>query len=195
VLSSVILTILIYTFSLKPPVLYPFLDSRYLVALPVAFPALLWPLWTSHTPIKQLHHIILRSIQICVLSFVIVTLLIGTIAAFNLLPASQVQNSQTEQITQKLEQLHLTHIYSEYWTCNKLAFLTDEHIICAVLGDGLQTGYNRYLPYLATVRRDPLSAYVFPLQSPQAARLAKLKGQYYQRLIIAGYVIYQHKTP
>src|SRR5205807_655014 len=95
-----------------------------------------------------------------------------------------------------LLRLRATRIYSEYWTCNRIIFASNERIICASLNENLGPGFNRYLPYLDIVKTDPHPAYVFPLGSPQAMAFAEQhqSDTRYRRHVFEGYVVYQIDT-
>ena len=87
-----------------------------------------------------------------------------------------------------------TRIYSDYWTCDRIIFQSNEQITCSVVDEQLQPGYDRYLPYRAIVTASPHPAYVFPLNSPQASAFAHkvvASDGYYQNFIFDGYVVYQ----
>lgn len=123
-----------------------------------------------------------------------ITFLIGTISTFPEIPSTQAINQQQYALVNDLLRIGATHIYSEYWTCNRIALQSREQIICAVLGRDLQPTHNRYLPYLAIVRADPYTAYVFPIGSPEAAASAQkaaLSDGEYRHFVFDGYVIYQ----
>ncbi len=97
-------------------------------------------------------------------------------------------------LTDTLVHMHLKHIYSEYWTCNLVAFLSQEQIVCSVLDEQLQPGFNRYAPYASIVAQDPNAAYVFPLGSAQAVAFAKRvrqTGQQYLSTKTDNYIVYQ----
>ena len=90
--------------------------------------------------------------------------------------------------------MHATHIYSDYWTCNRVIFQSNERIICSSLDEQLQPQENRYPPYETIVEHDPQAAYVFPLGSPQAQTFAQhlTKGNVqYKHVEIDSYVVYQ----
>ena len=91
-------------------------------------------------------------------------LLIGTINTFLEIPAVQANNQQQETLIKGLLHIKATHIYTEYWTCDSIAFLSREQIICATVDGQLnvQPRYSRYAPYVPIVKADPNSAYVFP---------------------------------
>ncbi len=124
-----------------------------------------------------------------------ITLLVGTISIFSEeIPPTQAINQQQYALVNDLLRIGATHIYSEYWTCNRIALQSAERIICGVLGRDLQPTHNRYLPYLAIVRADPYTAYVFPIGSPEAtasAQKAALSSGQFRYFVFDGYVIYQ----
>jgi hypothetical protein len=74
-------------------------------------------------------------------------------------------------------------MYTDYWTCYKVAFLTRERIICDVLDGMLEQGNYRYPPYVATVLADPRAVYVFTADSPQAAAFPRQAGAPVSRFI------------
>ena len=110
------------------------------------------------------------------------------------LAATRALNRQQFGLIDDLLGIKAVHIYSDYWTCNRLIFQSRERIICASLRDNLLTGQNRYLPYLRIVRADAHAAYVFPLGSPQAGLFAQHTRRSYNRYkhyIFDDYVVYQ----
>jgi hypothetical protein len=188
-------------------------DSRYLIGLLISTPVLIWPLWDrfgKNHPTTQdaagnepqeakrfpftftstkLQTIWSRAL---VVIFCIV-LLIGTIDAFLEIPAVQAYNKQQDALIHELAQLKISHFYTDYWTCDNIVFLSNEHLICASIDNALRQHYNRYLPYVSIVTSDPNSAYVFPLGASQIAPLEKRiahSPKKYQHLVVDGYIIY-----
>ncbi len=190
--------------------------SRYLIGLLISTPALIWPLWDlagdnsatsqrvhseNNDPYRQTRFpfainiatgkIVLRR---GVLVLIGILLLVGTINAFLEIPTVQAYNHQQDALIHDLTRMKITHFYTDYWTCDSIAFLSKEHILCGSVDNALRLHYNRYLPYLAPVIADPNSAYVFPLgasQIPSIAKKAALSAGHYQRFVLDGYVIYQ----
>lgn len=120
--------------------------------------------------------------------------LIGTIAIFTLVPSIQALNQQDIVVTHDLSQAGITHIYSDYWTCDRLIFLTQEHLICGVVDDATTgPGLNRYAPYYTEVQADPHSAYIFVAGSSYVSafeqRIAATHARYHE-LEFDGYVVY-----
>jgi len=187
------LTLLSYLNS-PAPALVPVTSARYLVGLLVAFPALLAPLWrgiTQHTAFLKRSVAVL---SIGVLLFIYGTYLTATIEVFQQVPDVQVTTQQQYTMIHDLLRAHVTHIYSDYWTCNRVIFQSDERIICSVLNDDLQTGQNRYLPYQSIVQQDSHAVYVFHVNSPQATAFAQQAGQsgkQYEHIETDGYVLYK----
>jgi hypothetical protein len=79
---------------------------------------------------------------------------------------------QQQLLADALLRRGITRIYTDYWTCDRIAFQSRERIVCAVVGEDLRRGYDRYRPYRSLVESDAGAAWVLPLGSPQAAALA-----------------------
>lgn len=170
-LVGALLTLAAYTIS-PAAALYPGPTSRYLICLQIAFPAVLWPLWNG-TRMLQLQgkqasvtttppvHRGMFFLRIALLLVVAATFVVGTIQIVPSITEAQAFYQQGQRLVQHLESVGATHIYSDYWTCNRIIFQSDEHIICAVLTDRLYRGQDRYKPYPAAVRADRKAAYVF----------------------------------
>ncbi len=196
--SATALTIVLYALS-PVAALQPWLSSRYLVGLLVATPAVISPLWNGFGTgrIKLLSTRFAPLVIVvkgAILLLIGTILLLGTISNFAAIPSTQAVNQQQYALAYDLERLGIRHIYSDYWTCNRLTFQSDEQVICSVLGEQLNLGNERYWPYHVIVTSDPRSSYVFVLGSAQATafarRLAFSPGKY-QHLAFGGYVIYK----
>jgi 4-amino-4-deoxy-L-arabinose transferase-like glycosyltransferase len=193
VMLTAVLTFLAYV-PTPAPALVPVTSTRYLVGLLVAFPVILAPLWgpfNSKTSGRTNNALRLRRVVFLGIGLL---LAVATWGVFQQVPSAQAVKQQQQTFIADLERIHADHIYSDYWTCDNVMFLSDTHIICGVLGNDLQPGQNRYQPYLTMVQSDPQAAYVFTVGSPQAALLAqKLKPGQYNILTLDGYVVYQPK--
>jgi hypothetical protein len=115
------------------------------------------------------------------------------------LPATQILNHQESALIQNLSHMGISHIYSDYWTCDRLIFQSQEHLICAVVNDDLTPGHNRYLPYRSIVDADPNAAYVFRLHTLPDATFTQHQAvanptKHYQRLAFDGYAVYVTST-
>jgi 4-amino-4-deoxy-L-arabinose transferase-like glycosyltransferase len=111
------------------------------------------------------------------------------------LPATLALNQQESAFLHELLHMGITHIYSDYWTCDRLIFQSQEHLICAVVNDNLTPGHNRYLPYRSIVDADPNAAYAFRVHTlPDVTfaqhRAAMRPARHYQRLVFDGYAVY-----
>jgi hypothetical protein len=124
----------------------------------------------------------------------IVAALLGTIEIFTTqLPLAQASSSSQQALINRLVQMGATHIYTDYDDCNRIAFLSNERIICAVLDQGLQPGLDRYFPYRSQVANAPHPFYMFPGGSVQAFLFEqKAADQHiiYTKMIIGSYVVF-----
>jgi hypothetical protein len=118
-------------------------------------------------------------------------------------PAVQALNRQESALIHDLLRIGAVHIYSDYWTCDRLIFQSQERIICSVVQDGLSPGHNRYPAYPPIVAADPSAAYVFQIGStPDVTfeqRMTSTDSQFakfthYRRLVFDGYAVYQLQT-
>lgn len=118
----------------------------------------------------------------------------GTKHVFQELPIPQAEVRQQEALIHDLLHIGATRIYSDYWTCDRITFQSNEQIICAVIDAQGQFIDNRYMPYVAAVQADPHAAYVLPADSLQAVDFAgKAAFKYrskYQHFTFDGYEIY-----
>jgi 4-amino-4-deoxy-L-arabinose transferase-like glycosyltransferase len=212
-LFSAALSMLLYTFS-KGPLTGPGLHARYLICLLTATPIVYWPLWQGLQRARSLPLVRARLLQglcLCGLAYFVILSLLGSLLAFTEVPAAQALNRQDSTLISVLEHLEVRHIYTDYWTCDKIAFESDERITCVSITDGLQISlrYTRYTPYIAQVRADPGAAYVLPMNKaiftpfntfvndpdPPTSMLPFNLRINYIRLVTDGYVIYLPHAP
>jgi hypothetical protein len=195
-LGSVIVTLASYVTSPRSAV-PPVISYRYLLYALIAAPAILWPLWNGlrsrkiTTRRKMNISLLLRG---GLLLLIISTFFIGTVRTFTEIPLTQAAYQQEDALVQYLLKIGATRIYSEYWTCNRLTFHSQEKIICSVLDDQLNPGFDRYTPYRFIVRADPHPAYIFPSGSKQANLLkSKLlaSNKHFLEYTFKGYVVDQ----
>jgi len=128
-----------------------------------------------------------------VLLLVGATFLLGTVNTFRQIPSAQAGTRQQLELVHDLKRIGTTRIYSDYWTCDRIIFQSEEQIICSVVNEQLQPDLDRYLPYRAIVNSDPHPAYAFPVDSAQAVAFAQRmrgSGGSYQRFVFDGYVVY-----
>lgn len=197
-LGSAMLAIGAYSLS-SAPVGWPGYHSRYLIGLLIVTPALIAPLWnaasnvysidTLQQPLRQL----IRYGGQIVLIGVALVYLIGTGILFSEVPRVQAAKQQQTDLINRLVTSGHPHIYTEYWECNKIAFESNERVICGVIDSNLQPSHNRTPGYWDIVHADPRAAYVFSIGSPQVALLDKklaMSKQKYERSVMGGYVVW-----
>ena len=206
VIGSVVLTLVAYANS-SPAGLDPVsanyspagLDSagaaRYLSGLFIAVPIILWPMWKKVRLFEPaLFALGARIAKYGLLLVIALSFILGWVQTFNLIPGAQRQNQHDTALVQDLLKMGVTRIYTDYWTCDRVAFESSERIICSVVDEQLQYGKNRYTPYTSIVKADPRAAWVFPLGSQQAhafARKVATAHHMYLSQVQDGYVIYQ----
>jgi hypothetical protein len=197
-LVSGLLTLLIFTYS-SAPIYGPSIHARYIIGLFIVTPALIAPLWhglVGALDKKQRPATVSSTILAVgsglVLLFIGSLFVVGVFKAFDEVP-SATQRYQTDMhLVQDLGHLGIKHVYTEYWTCNKIAFLSNEQVICGVVSNQLTQSLNRYMPYYTTVVQDPGTAYVFPITQPGRTHLLNVehKLKVFHRYIMDGYIIY-----
>ncbi len=199
-LGSTGLTFLLFAFS-PVAALDPWTNSRYLICLLIATPAVIAPLWKNESPIGPLSSTwlsrlnwLLTGLKGAILLYVGSMLLLGAIGTFNNIPTVQSIDQRQQGLISDLLHIGSRDIISEYWTCNRIIFQSNERIICSVVDERLRPGYNRYEPYYYIVQKDAHASFVFPLGSPEAAYFARRvahSSKRYHRFVFDGYVVYQ----
>jgi hypothetical protein len=156
---------------------------------------LLWPIWQGLFPGKV-------SFKWCakgaLFLLVAATLAGGTVETLLQIPSAQAEYQSKEAVVQDLLHIGATRVYSDYWTCNVLTFLSREKIVCSALDEALNPGYDRYTPYRSIVRAAPYPTYIFPATLPQARAMqqrAAQAGSQYRQYSFEGYVVYQMRAP
>jgi hypothetical protein len=195
--------------------LSPATNTRYLICMLVALPAVLWPLLSPRSGAGDYDNLrglpcplwgSLRSRQWSfssllrggILLLIVFMFTSGTIRVLTDIPNAQKTYTSQQALIVHLEQIGATRIYTDYWTCYRIAFQSDEKIICANLTEDLQRGpdsVNRYALYYELVEAAPQPTYVFPRQSIQAANFARqVRALHttYRYSEFEGYVIYQY---
>jgi hypothetical protein len=172
---------------------------RYLIGMLISVPTVLWPLWNGIHPRQTFttwKKTVSAVVRISLLLLVLCMSMYGTYHIFNdgLSDSQQVYQQQTT-LAQRLTALHVKYVYSEYWTCDMLTFISNEKVICSVLNPNLQPGFNRYPPYQKMVATAANPSYLFPKASnllPAFERditQKKFKATY-QKTFIDGYIVY-----
>jgi hypothetical protein len=213
ILLSVALTLGLYAIAPVAAV-SPETTFRYLTCLLIALPILLWPVWhrLQSLPLaapgqgwrgQGWRTRTAAALNVVLLALVALTFLCGTVRAFGELPAAKADYQRRMTVISDLEQIGATRVYSEYWTCNWLIFMSREDIICSVLNARLQPGFNRYSPYRSVVDASPRPAYVFPIAAglldatTGRAQVAAFQARQqssasrYRTYLFEGYLVFQ----
>jgi hypothetical protein len=136
----------------------PVESARYLHALLLSTPAVLWPLWRVR-------------FGGAVVAAALATMVVASAALVAEVPAYGERADRVRQLAATLERYRITRVHAEYWTCNLLTFATSERVICAVVADDLKPGLDRYPAYRRAVDAADDPAYVAVAGSPMDARL------------------------
>jgi hypothetical protein len=196
-IAGAILTTLLYVNS-SAPGLDPWISTRYLMSLSIALPAVLWPLWQMGQSMRRsLFAKGIRVLSSSLLLVIALTFILGWVQTLNLVPEAQQKQQQDTALISSLLKVGAVHIYTDYWTCDRIAFESAERIICSVVDEQLQPGLNRSPFYTSIVAADPHAAWVLPLDSPQAKTFAQKAPDAlnsYGLLIMDGYVIYSPRA-
>ncbi|MEV1286450.1 hypothetical protein [Micromonospora sp. NPDC049679] len=140
----------------------PIESARYLSLLLVSIPAVLWPLWTLATRAGPAWRRLTAAAPIAALA---ATMAVATVMLAAEVPAYAERARRQDELVGALDRLGVTRFYTEYWSCNWVVFATGERVVCAVLGDDLRPGMNRYRPYRDVVAQADAPAYVAPVAS------------------------------
>ncbi len=182
-------------------------NARYLTGLLVSTPAVIAPLWGiwRESEMPMLAGGNSRSPQVstdrlrlmlgrAVLLLAGLVLLWGSLSVFRDIPTIQASRQQEDTLMRDLLRMHDNHIYTDYWTCYRLAFDSNEAITCIVLDQYLYRDHDRYPVYDAPVQSDPHAAYVFrtgTAQIPAVEQMAARTGKHFQMFALDGYIILQ----
>lgn len=174
---------------------------RYIECTLISLPAVLYPLIAPISWRKRTWKRMLINIGCCGLILALcATSLKATSNIFDSVAPALQDDQRYNQLENRLGQLHITRFYSDYWTCNRLIFQTQEKLICSNTRDNFTHGFDRYVPYRAMVDADPNPGFVYPKGSNLIHVLEQaLTATHtpYRRLEVASFVIYQpaHRIP
>jgi hypothetical protein len=129
-----------------------------------------------------------------VLLFVVITLLSGTVKTLLQMPTTQARYEQQQALVQDLLHVNATRLYTDYWTCNILIYLSQEKIICSALDTSMNPAQDRYWPYHLIIQATPHPGYIFAVGSPEAKIMqqrALASPSHYRKYMFEGYVVYQ----
>ncbi|HEX5542857.1 MAG TPA: hypothetical protein VFX60_15060 [Micromonospora sp.] len=171
----------------------PIESARYLSCLLVSTPALLWPVWVGLGAARRAR--IPAAIVVAITAMVMTNATLAVIR--HAVPEARQVADDERALISALEAQGVKSIYSEYWTCNRVSYLSQERTVCVVLDEELRPGLDRWLPYRRRVAADPAPAFVFPQGSAadQAfiAHLARL-GIPSDHRAVGGYHLYRTAT-
>ena len=126
--------------------------------------------------------------------FVAATLTTGMVRSLLQMPTTQARYNEQQALVQDLQQAGTTRLYSDYWTCNILIFLSKEKIICSAVETNMAPAQDRYLPYRLIVQASTHPGYIFAVTSPQAQIMqqrAIADPTHYRIYHFFEYVVYQ----
>lgn len=156
-LGAAILALVTYINS-SGPIDQPGYHARYLVSLVVITPVILAPLWYAAEQLRPtLTWAAFRFYGSRVVLGIIALILIGgTCIAFIEVPRARVANRDRENLVNELAALHISYLYTDYWTCYSLvvASMDTQHpITCAIIDTSLFGGntHNRIKEYRVAV--------------------------------------------
>jgi hypothetical protein len=171
----------------------PQVVMRYLVGLTLAAPVLLAPLWEWATSSAGRKAWMGR----LALGVVALAYLLGLAGVLQAIPDARAEAQRQESLISNLDRLGVTAMYTDYWTCDRLAFTSHERIICATLNPELQPDLDRYAPYRQRVTATLDPAYLFPADSAQARSFQAVYDRApaaFQRVALDGYILYLPTT-
>ncbi|MFK3980129.1 ArnT family glycosyltransferase [Micromonospora sp. NPDC050397] len=181
----------------------PVESARYLSCLLISTPALLWPLLRKGPLLSD--SVVLgalpyrwggagRWVGAAVFGALVVSMLAASATLVGRAPESGREADRRRELVAELDSLGVDRFYSEYWTCNNITFVTRERLVCAVIRDDLEAGWDRYEPYRDLVGRAERPAYVLPAGTPLSAAVANhlaSTGVPVRTTTVAGYDVYQ----
>jgi hypothetical protein len=198
-LVSGLLSLFLYTYS-SPPTVWPGIYARYIIGLLIITPALIAPLWIGvvnnlgqKPQCATKRSTIFAAGSGLILVLIGIFFVIGVCKTFGEMPFDIQRYQADMRLANDLEHLGIKHAYTDYWTCDKMAFLSHEQLIFAILNPIR----NRYMPYYTAVSQDPKAAYVFPvttgLNTPPGSihiTFIEQRLKVFHRYIMDGYAIY-----
>jgi hypothetical protein len=167
----------------------PIDSSRYLHCLLISLPAVLWPLWATARRLSPW-----RWAGIVGLVAVTTTIALATLSVMHNFLAMRAMDDNKDALLAALQARGVTRFYTEYWTCNHVAYLSGERVACAVVNPDLTHGLDRYFPYRDEVAAAPRQTFAFPAGSPWSEALRsylEAGGVAYSHEVVGGYDLYQ----
>lgn len=180
----------------------PLTSARYLTYLQISLPAALWPLCRAGAMAPSTAGGWWRRmggrLALALLATTTVAMALATAGQIAAIGPTRAEERRAQALAETLVAAGITHVYGEYWTCNRLIFYTRERVICAVVGANLRPGHNRYAPYLRQVHAAPRPAYALVAGDPAdrafRARLAA-RGISARVTEVGSYRVYEPAVP
>jgi uncharacterized membrane protein len=139
-----------------------------------------------------------RAAAIALTAAAVVGAVWASVTAVAVIPADRDAVRTRSALIATLERDGVTRVYSDYWTCHWLTFLSRERVMCAVLGDDLRPGYDRHPRWAAAVRASADAAYLGQFYTAFDARLRaglEATGVPVTTLELDGFWLYRPRTP
>ncbi|GCE24552.1 hypothetical protein KDA_00360 [Dictyobacter alpinus] len=179
--------------------------ARYLIGLLIIWPALIDPLWSAAGQINPRGHwqkLLVYSSR-CILYVIGAILISGTVIAFSQVSRAQTANQQRSHLVAQLENMGITHIYMDYWSCYSLIFESQEKLLCGVINHHLNPSHNRYPAYYTIVHADKASSWMCPKYANMTTAeydcldwlekwIVKQTPGKYKRYEIDNYILYRY---
>ena len=148
----------------------PLASARYLSILQISLPAVLWPLWlvarwsgrVTAKPAVRASGVLAATVLTVLVAFLLST----TAGMIGQIRSIRVEERQARELAEALQRAGIGQVYGDYWTCNRLIFMARERVVCAVLGETLQPGQDRYAAYPREVQAADRPAFVFTADEP-----------------------------
>lgn len=153
----------------------PLASARYLSTLQISLPAALWPLWVTaraawrrapRTPVGG-RAVARRTGRVAgggatvLLAATVAAMIYTTAVLVKHVGEIRAEEAEARALATAVRRAGIRDTYAEYWTCNRLIFYTNERVVCAVLGERLRFGQNRYDPYPERVNAAADPAFIF----------------------------------
>lgn len=152
----------------------PIESARYLSCLLVSTPAWIEPIWTFAGSVARPAW--QRLGAAIPLAGAAAMALLATVTLAVHAPVYSAAAAGQKAVLAALERDNVTRMYADYWTCNWIAYQTAEDRVCAVIGDDMAEGLNRYEPYWDIVQQSSYVAYLAPIGTPLDVTLAGKLG-------------------
>jgi hypothetical protein len=153
----------------------PVESARYLSCLLVSTPAWIEPIWRlAGSVARPAWQRLLAAVPLVGAAAMAIFATVALAAHAHVYTDA---TAEQKTVLAALKRDSVTRMYGDYWTCNWISYQTAEDRICAVLGDDLGKGFNRYAPYWEHVGESSSVAYLAPVGSPLDVSLAYHLGR------------------